>query len=75
MTTIKTISNRAARVLADLVREANPNETLPTDDRDLLAAVDHNLVRDNYDDAEQAAAGSVQALVTLRNQMGLPIFR
>lgn len=75
MTTIKTISNRAARVLADLVREANPNEALPTDDRDLLEAVDHNLVRDNYDDAEHAAAGSVQALVTLRNQMGLPIFR
>jgi hypothetical protein len=66
------ISDEGAEVLAKLIRERNP-EALPTDDRELLEACDHNLIGSYYIEAERAAGGSVADLASLRAQLGLPV--
>lgn len=71
-TQIKSLSYKAAKLLADLIRTSY-GDKLPADDRDLLRECAHNLIADDAEAAELAASGDVVALAGLRTRFGLGV--
>lgn len=65
------LTAKAAKVLADMIRESS-REALPADDHALLVACGHNICQGWYADAERAAGGDVAAIADLREAIGLP---
>ena len=65
------MTSEAQRVLVDLVREANPGETLPANWHELYETCGHNWTDQLAVDA-QAALSDAGALVRLRTALGLP---
>ena len=63
------------KLLADLVREANPCDKLPDDVLELLVDCRHNFIDRHYRLADQAANGDVPAIAELRTMIGLPVIR
>lgn len=68
-----TMTPDARHILAALVREVCPGESLPADDLALLIECAHNHLADWYADAEAAARGDVSAIASLRTALGLPL--
>lgn len=62
------------KLLAALIREANPKAELPADADECVEACEHN-VHQWYQLASRAAGGNVAALAALRAEMGLPVLR